>query len=404
MSSPVLVLPSNGPPDSVWDPFDALLTQCYSNLNMSGLRLDRMILHRRYVNEGLPFLGGILADMLHLLNEGYEKGVFPHIDRSGFRLQRNSCLPRLFYGFWRRLFSDEGDLLLLDSTNFALIVTDRNLRQILSWCGKVDAEISESKLLKQEEGFISTNQSVAPASWSPPVESEEYDLLRSAAVVARDVVGDLMLDPIEGLHGPGAVFEGLNSIEKDTEGWKFIPLDLVDLWRDHPTNFDLPFVLAGTSRLIEDVLEVLLPIFLMDTEQYIEFRLKHEFIALNPIDKQGRLDFNISDPIFVVNSAHRAVYVNKTFNKKRRIGSEMTVIQATQQGVKDQLQGWLEKYTTRLFGSAQICGMFFTDQSVNQLLALCLSEERVGGTIDSSSASDLVGAWHVKGYLERRRT
>ena len=112
------------------------------------------------------------------------------------------------------------------------------------------------------------------------------------------------------------------------------------------------------------------------------------------------LDFNISDPIFVVNSAHRAVYVNKTFNKKRRIGSEMTVIQATQQGVKDQLQGWLEKYTTRLFGSAQICGMFFTDQSVNQLLALCLSEERVGGTIDSSSASDLVGAWHVKGYLE----
>lgn len=388
----------NESPDILWDTFSELLDESYKKFNISGLRLDKMILKRRYLCEGLPFLSGILSDMLSVHNSALDSGVFIIPDRAGYRSQRDSAMPRLFNGWWRRLYDCEGRILdySLDGT---FLLMERALRQILAFLSKVDTDISDEKILQQEEDFIRIDQSIKRGDYRPPKGSAEESLMRNASVVAKDVLSTFVLDPVEGVHGPGAVFEGFSPIDKDIFYWRSIPMDLVDFWRSND-DFDLPFVLAGTSPLLRVVSDVLLPIFFMTDDEYVKFRIQCDRVYLLP----GDVKFDEATPVtFLVKSAHRAVYVPKTWDKKRRIGAELAVLQAMQQGIKRQLQPHLQSYFRKRFRFGKddhLCGMFFNSNEENQFLALYGSETGEACTIDSRAASDMIGVWKVKELLK----
>lgn len=378
----------------LWELFCVLYQELAAacGLKRPEIELDLKITERRYINEGFKFLGITMAHMLKHHHTGLRDGVFPKISdcRTGYRLMRNSRLPRLFHGFWRLIYDENGVLLANDSD---FVHYDRCLRQLLTIFSKVKVDVDEETLAAQEEDFVITDSLMRLPD--VPVRHEERGVVNLSQFVAKQVLQDFHLEyPLKPIHGPGAVFEKFRGPEKELGMWKAIPLRLLMSMREF--GIDMAAFIGYGGFLTDELNEILVDLMLCPDHLLEGVMATYDIRDLAAIGYKSSKAFEL-----IVRTAHWAIFVPKTVDKGRRIGEEYTICQAGQQGIKRQLQPHLEHWVPKGLTSASFwpAGMYFEDQTTNQLLAEQGSGTGETITIDSTSASDLVGLWNVENVL-----
>jgi hypothetical protein len=212
-----------------------------------------------------------------------------------------------------------------------------SVRQICLTFKKVEIDCTPARVSAALEGFINIEQSFDDFQLS----NEDTDTFLSvSSVLWSGMVRDFRVSNITPKHGPGATAERISGNQK--YAWR--------IWHDR--------------------LEPYFP--LVDSAYPLG----------TPADSRELLDTNIvpehlEQPV-------RVVGVPKTLKAPRIIAIEPCCMQYTQQGIRDYLYSKLESYW--LAGGH----INFSDQTVNQSLAIKSSKDGRLATIDLSDASDRV--------------
>jgi hypothetical protein len=290
-----------------------------------GLYSNRDVetLNRRVAHEGELFLSVSLPLLDAGLLTGLETGLLPGIP--GWKTKRHTSLPEFLYGYWSRVFSVDGSLL---SSPDAYSI--RVIRQVSRTFKKVFEVCSDDRVSSAVLRFKEVDRSLSQVTYSPRVDV----LAEIAHHLFGQVVGESISASMTHRHGPGAVSEGLDSLER----WSFKTI----------------------SREVDE---------LVGAEA---FRLTWEDLAVRPPD--------------INTIPARLVAVPKTALTPRLITVEPSYNQFLQQGLSTELRKRLSHLPV----------VNITDQLRNRKLALEGSRDGSLATLDLSDASDRLMAGLVR--------
>ena len=302
---------------------------------------------RRIEEEGIGFLAITLPSLAEALEEGLRTGTFSLTGITGFASRAG--LPLMLGGFLRQIFDTKGRI--LDAPSVAAI---SSIRQICLMWKKIRLPCSNERRIAAIEAYIKADQEIPERD---TFYSEHSALGKAftfvASVIWGEVLGALDLSSerrdLIPRHGPGTTAEKIRGNSKYRLSTWHERLDLY-------FPFD-QFGVVNPSWLAEE--------------------------GLIPVTYRSPGD---EDPV-------RVILVPKTLKGPRVIAAEPVCMQYAQQALLSPLVKALE---THHLTSGHIG---FTDQTVNQRLALANSKSGFLGTLDLKEASDRVPLWGVVDML-----
>lgn len=308
--------------------------------DVSDLR-DLKTIRSRVKEEGVSFLTITLPEFSRDFERSLASG---QIDPTSFHFwKKTGAIPAFLQGMLGLIFNHETgriyDERIIDSTSDIPTIVG-SVRQICLAFKKVELDCSPKRVAATLENFIATEQSFEMFS----LPREDYnDFVAVSSVLWDGMLGDLRLDMLVPKHGPGATAERVSGNQKFV--WQF--------WHERLEPY-FPFVDSAYPMSIGE--------------------LNHYAKELDLVT------FLHSDQEIPV----RVTPVPKTLKGPRIIAIEPCCMQYAQQGIRDFLYERLESYHLTK-GRVN-----FTDQSINQALAVMASNDGRLATIDLSDASDRV--------------
>lgn len=244
---------------------------------------DLPLLLERVKAEGPSFVFSTLPLLGRALDQGLVSGVI-HTP-ANFRLKGKTRLPCLCYAVFKRIFDDEG-VLLVDPC----ITSIRHLRQFLLFDSKLINEPSVDQKNLAWQGFCARQNLLRKKK--VPVG---HPVIEEARRLLRKHLRYLDLSNISPGHGPGAVSEGFDRFEK----WDF---------KTWPAKAErvYPFLTYGTPSL--------------------------------------RASLERGTGVKLVKAVTRCVLVPKDFRGPRLISAESTATQYLQQGQMKAIMHYIEKH------------------------------------------------------------
>ena len=299
-----------------------------------SLKKDCDVLQRRVDLEGLSFLTKTLPLLGKALDQGLESGRLS-VPR-GFHLDKTGNRPALLQAYFSLLFDEDGAILEEASADAV-----RHIRQVCFFAYKLNVPYSSEENEAVLSRFISVEEELESLQLS-----DADPVLDLASRITETVFGDF--DPLNIVprHGPGAVATG----EKLDEKWVF-SRKYSNLHRVFPYY---EYFVTGRGREILDRLAW--------------------YKSLVP-EESGTA---------------KVVLVPKDSRGPRLISAEPLEYQWIQQGLGRKMVEHLE---SSRFTSGSIN---FTDQGINQKLALASSTSREYATLDLQDASDRVSLGLVR--------
>jgi len=252
--------------------------------------------------------------------------------------KKKSGIPEFLQGFLSNVFDSNGNVSPTASTDCI-----RCVRQICLFAKKIQRSCSAERELDAVEKYAKCDDDVVF-----PVSQLERYVRRVAEIILGPM--DLSADALSAImpkHGPGATGEHISGNQK----WVF------RRWHKRLEQVGFTFLLFGRGTQHPTIEEgVVLP------------------TVVEPEDEE---------PV-------RVVLVPKTLTTPRVIAVEPVCMQFAQQGLKDLL---VHEVKTSRYTAGHVN---FTDQTVNQDLALHGSKFGSFATLDMAEASDRVGVAHVQ--------
>jgi hypothetical protein len=304
--------------------------------DVSDLR-DMKTLVSRVENEGLSFLTITLPSFSRALEQGLADGFIGPCSFPGFR--KVGCVPAFLRGFIGQVFDLEtgriyDEIFNPPSSDSSVIVGC--IRQICLAFKKIELDCTPQRVASALEGFIATERSFQ--MFELPIE-ERAHFVHVSSVLWDNMLGDLRLDMCTPRHGPGSTADGISGNSK----------------------FQL--------RYWYDRLEPYFPV--------IDNGYSVSAVGSWELDKLTMVPFDQELPV-------KVTPVPKTLKGPRIIAIEPVCMQYAQQGIRDRLYAIIESHWMT---SGRVN---FTDQSINQSLAMIGSMTGRLATIDLSDASDRV--------------
>jgi hypothetical protein len=262
-----------------------------------------------------------------------------HIDPSGFRnFRKTGAIPAFLQGMLGRIFSRETGRINYelhdDSNSLSTIVA--SIRQVCLAFKKLEVECSPERVYRSLEAFVETERSFSDFHLGRQ-QLDDFHLVSD--LLWTSVISGVSPDDIVPSHGPGATFEGISGNQKYL--WKY--------WHERLEEY-FPFLENGypVSASDEKVFEV---VSFVPPAQELP-------VKVTPVPK------DLKGP--------------------RIIAVEPVCMQYIQQGIRSVLYKRIECHPV-IGGHVN-----FTDQSINQRLALISSFSGQFSSIDLSEASDRV--------------
>ena len=317
-----------------------LLKEVVANCATKVSDRDLKMIRSRIENEGLSFLTITLpnfcADFEKSLAQGY-------VDSKDFRSFRKSrSIPAFLQGMTNQIFDQETGRILDDVITYphryAKLV--EGIRQICLAFKKIKLPCTSARTAKAVEGFVQIEQAFNLF----PLPKEDDNLFKIVSSVLWDnLMVRLCHDQLFPKHGPGSTAERISGNRKYS-------------WRRWHHRLEPYFPLLGTGYSLSSG----------------QFDVKSE-----ELENVEMVHSDDEDPV-------RIIAVPKTLKAPRIIGAEPVCMQYVQHAISEVLVKALQEHW---FARGQIN---FSDQKVNQRLALDSSSSGRFATIDLSEASDRV--------------
>lgn len=296
---------------------------------------DIETLMSRVKYEGLSFLTITLPQFASDLEQSLANGL---IDPTYFtNFKKYGCNPAFLRGFTGLIFDQKtGRIFNEDSTEISVLVDA--IRQICLSFKKIEIECSPKRKYLAVKSYIELEADFSTSS----VPAEDTARFRAVSSMLWDnlLFGSYQGDRLVPRHGPGTTAEGASGNLKYT-------------WQSWHARLEPYFPIIGCAYPLG------LP---PDSEELNK-------LTVIPEDEEP--------PV-------RVVFVPKTLKSPRVIAIEPCCMQYTQQAIRSILTGLIEN------GAVTGGQINFSDQSVNQRLALTSSRSGLLATIDLSDASDRV--------------
>jgi len=309
-----------------------------------GLKRDTHFVRNRTQSEGLSFLTKTLPKLGKALDHGLNGFAFECPDEFA-RSHRNSSVPAFMQDYFLAIFGDDGELLPAIAFPENAI---RHLRQVCYLAYKLELPFSSEDERSVIDRFIETEEELAEVS---EFNEEASQILEVASYLIEDIFTDFDPKDILPRHGPGAVSTG----EKLDAKWEFS--------RKYPKihsfypYYDY-FIVGGVREIIDRL------------EWYKNLTTTSNGVA-------------------------KVVLVPKDSRGPRLISCEPLEFQWVQQGLGRKIMRHLER---NFFTKGHVN---FTNQSINQQLALESSRTKEYATIDMKDASDRVSMLLVQKVFKR---
>lgn len=351
---------------------------------------------RRVEHEGVSFLTISLPAFASDFERSLELG---RIDSSLFLgFKKRGALPELFRGLLSQVFDASTGNLLEEESHLAI----HAIRQVCLMFKKVLLPCSNERERKAYDSFLETDRSVAEFE----ARLEPYwTSLPDGYPSARDSLDGQRrsIDHRQRYDNCGSPVSGIDNIIADKCPPQLGHFKRVSgvLWS---SLFDIESFRIDTDRVIPRHGPGATAERLAANARYSQRewhqRLDHWFPASDFLIPNAGFVDQLAD-IQIVDPASerpvRVVTVPKTLKSPRIIAIEPACVQYTQQAVMEILVERLENYK---FSKRHVN---FTDQTVNQSLALKSSHDRSLATIDLKDASDRVSARLVWEMLESQQ-
>jgi len=320
---------------------EILLTELGKQCSVDPSR-DLLRLRERVLSEGDSFLTITLPDFCSSFERSLARGWIDQADFPGFARIGRHGPPRFLGGFLSLLFDAAGSLVESPSPDVVFVVRQFCLLHKKSW-----AIASEKRQAKAIRGYLDVEDQITDGFDDPGSYFSQV-----AEVVIRSVhnagQGPFSPESIVGHHGPGATAEGFTSNRRWTFSAWYERLERLFSYSDHAVH--------NSAAMLEEV------------------------VASRP----DLVPENEERPV-------KVVFVPKTMKTPRVIAIEPSCMQFVQQGLMRFLVPLIER------GSPLTAGRInFSDQTVNQRLALESSRTGRLATLDMKEASDRVSYAHAK--------
>jgi len=296
---------------------------------------DIQTLVSRTKYEGMSFLTITLPQFASDFEKSLEAGCIDPTYFSSFK--KYGCNPAFLRGLTGQIFDQKTGRIYNDNSIETSVIIE-GVRQICLSFKKIEIECSPKRSAQAIKSFIDLEASLKTFSF------QEEDVSRFSAVSSmlwdNLLRGSFHSDRLSPRHGPGTTAEGIQGNLKYT-------------WQSWHERLEPYFPIVGCAYPLG------LP---PDSEEL-------NSLTLIPEDKES--------PV-------KVVFVPKTLKSPRVIAIEPCCMQYTQQAIRSLL--------TELIENGAVTGghINFSDQSVNQQLALTSSKTGLLATIDLSDASDRV--------------
>lgn len=316
---------------------ECVILDAPSRCSVKQRQKDMKTIRHRVQCEGLSFLTITLPSFSDTFFQCVELGEVSSQSFLGWK--KRMRLPAFLQGFTSLVFCPtSGGITHEPQSTYAI----QAVRQICNLFKKVSIPCSSDREHRALNSFITTDRDLGP---NTSREGGSFALFRNVSnIVVASICGE-EIDSSELIphHGPGSTYE------RAQYNMKFV-LNKLTWYNQLEPWFDKSCV--------------------FNTDESYH-NSKDDYKDVKPF------------------SSARVITVPKTLKGPRVIAIEPTVIQFTQQSIKDYL---VRKIESSPLTSGHIN---FSDQSINQRLALESSSSRSHATLDMTEASDRVSARHV---------
>jgi hypothetical protein len=321
-----------------------ILQDCGMKCGTTTLMDEIKIVHR-IKHEGLSFLTITLPNFCQDFERSLDRGFVGSTDFVGFT--KKGCLPKLFLGFTTKVFDGNGKL--LDDPSIDAI---ESIRQLCLMWKKINLPCDESRVQDAFSDYIKCESELNGQLDRIP------DVYRSTFQEVCRIVWNTVptLDtlssevPVIPRHGPGATAERVSGNQKY----------VLPSWHVRLEPF-FPYDLYGLTN--------------------------HNYI--DRLDEVKFYEPDSEPPV-------RVITVPKTLKGPRIIAIEPVCMQYTQQAL---MRFFMKSFQRSCLISGQVN---FSDQSINQRLALEGSRKQNFATLDLKEASDRVSVSLVELMLSSR--
>lgn len=304
---------------------------------------DLETIRSRTENEGLSFLTITLPRFCRAFERSLAIGKIDPAAFVGFELTKSGGIPAFLQGILGQIFSREtGEVIFDESLVNRSVVSDiptlvESVRQICLTFKKVEDDCTPERVTAALDNFIKIEQEVAEFSCT---DRDRSKFLGISDMLWGNMVVDFSTSSITPSHGPGATADRISGNQKF-------------LWRRWHDRLEHHFPLVDFGY----------PLGIPETSEELEI-----VTVVPESDEQ---------PV-------RVVLVPKTQLSPRIIAIEPCCMQFAQQGIRSYLYDKIQSYWLT------VGHVNFTDQTVNQKLAIDGSTTGLLATIDLSDASDRV--------------
>jgi hypothetical protein len=314
----------------------AILADASLDLDLSVER-DAKNISRRCEHEGLSFLTLTLPTLSDALERGIESGTFT----CPTSFSRHGSLPRLLGGFFKRVFTKDGRLLLDPCARSVFWI-----RQICRFFKKPKMKCSDSRNRAAEASFLAIEGELR--RMTPQIERKDILLDKISGILWSQVFPEPDYLDLVCHHGPGVTADRRLSNERCR----------ISKWY-HRSELTYP----------------------SDLHCYPNYG----YAAVVGSSGTGTAEFAGPEYVAIRDELPvRVVFVPKTLAAPRVIAIEPSNVQFMQQSLKDYVYRILEEHRlTKL-------SIHFKDQSINQRLAYRSSIDKRLATLDLKDASDRV--------------
>lgn len=295
---------------------------------------------RRFKGEGVRFLTVSLPELRKAVDLSFSTGSI--ITPSSFKTRESCAYPAFLSSHFEKIYDSDGSLLPRP-----YVTRVKHVRQILEAFYKLEIPYTPATEAQALTNFVSNEVWIKSQHDDFKVFTPQgREILSGAALLARYVFSGFDYSDISPRHGPGSLATG----EKGEEKWHF----------------------------------------------------KRHYNALHQVYPYYRYFYHSTNMLGDLASEYRTlersltgtskvVLVPKDSRGPRIITMEPLEYQFLQQGLGRAIMHWLEKTSQLTSGRIN-----FTDQSINQRLALSSSSTGEFATLDLKDASDLLSVHHVK--------
>jgi hypothetical protein len=302
---------------------------------VSDLR-DLDTLRSRTEKEGMSFLTITLPNYCKAFEKALAVGFVDPKDFSGFRMEKSRAIPAFLQGMLGRIFSRETGRLLNENPQETATLVE-SVRQICLTFKKVQLPCTPAREKAALENFKQVERNLH--SFSVTTEARR-EFCQVSDILWHGMLYDFHHEDLVPRHGPGATSERVAGNRKY-------------VWGNWPERLEPFFPIVGSAY----------PMGVVESPEEIE--------RVNVQSREQEL------PV-------RVVFVPKTLKAPRVIAIEPCAMQYAQQAVRSFLYRKLGQWPLT---SGKIN---FSDQTINQALALEASVTGQLATIDLTDASDRV--------------